>query len=60
MLHWGGLSLQAALADLAQAETLDMWNEETPMLRAKVAAARRAAEQRVDKQLAARMLGRPA
>jgi hypothetical protein len=37
-----------------------MWNEEIPMLRAKVAAAQRTAEQLVDKQLAARMLGRPA
>lgn len=50
--------LQAALIDLEHAEDLDAWDEEIPALRSRVLAAQRAAEQHVDKQLAARMLGK--
>lgn len=49
---------QAALGDLVRAEEVDAWDEEIPALRRRVLAAQRAAEQQVDKQLAARMLGR--
>jgi hypothetical protein len=49
--------LQAALTDLEHAEGLDAWDEEILALRPRVLAAQRAAEQHVDKQLAARMLG---
>jgi hypothetical protein len=50
--------LQAALTDLEHAQDLDAWDEEIPALRLRVLAAQRAAEQNVDKQLAAKMLGR--
>lgn len=50
--------LQAALRDLEHAEEIDAWDEEVAAVRCRVLAAQRAAEQHVDRHLAAKMIGR--
>lgn len=50
--------LQAALRDLDRAEDIDAWDEEAAAVRSRALAAQRAAEQHVDRQLAAKMIGR--